>query len=456
LTADQARADTGGGTTARLRFPSGPLVLVAFVVGAAIALYVQVTFIRLDVPIFGLFKNQVDLDVYRAGAQHLLHGQQLYDLPMLRNGLLYTYTPFSTIVFQPFGWMSEELAADVWSALIFATLYWVILASFKSLGYEMSWTLAIVSASMVCMSTLMEPVRTTIWYGQINVFLMAIVLWDLLRPDGSRLKSIGVGIAAGIKLTPAFFVVYLALTRRWRAVVVVIATFIATMLLGFLATPRQSWSYWTDRVVNSDRVGPTDAPSNQSIKGALATVFHTATPSTALWVLCSAVAVVLGMAAAYLAHRAGQELLALCLTGMTTAAVSPFTWGHHWVWFVPLLVFAVHLPIAAWRDGRKGLAGVVALAPPALFVAVFVWRNHLPGGALGFKPFYGTGMFMTPFPDWLRWFSAEPYLWVFGVTAVLCIAVWGPRELRTRTSTVGHDQGAHALRQPDNTGLRHQ
>ena len=432
MTADQARAETTDDTSTQQRFPSHPLLLIAFVVGAAIALLVQVRFIPLDAPIFGLFKNQVDLDVYRAGAQHLLHGRQLYDLPMLRNGLLYTYTPFSTIVFQPFGWMSAEMAVDVWSGLIFVTLYWVILASFRSLGYEMSWSLAIVAAAMVCAVTLMEPVRTTIWYGQINVFLMAIVLWDLLRPDGSRLKGIGVGVAAGIKLTPAFFVVYLAVTRRWRAVVVVVATFGATILIGFLATPRQSWNYWTDRVVNSDRVGPTDAPSNQSIKGALATVFDTTTPSNLLWLVCSAFAVVLGIVAAWLAHRSGQELLALCLTGMTTAAVSPFSWGHHWVWFVPLLVFAVHLPVAVWRAGSRPLAGLLCLAPPALFTAVFIWRNYLPGGALGFKPFYGTGMFMTPFPDWLRWFSAEPYLWVFGVTAVLCIAVWGPGEVRAR------------------------
>ena len=161
-------------------------------------------------------------------------------------------------------------------------------------------------------------------------------------------------------------------------------------------------------------------------------MFDTTTPSNVLWIACSALAVVLGIGAAWLAHRAGQELLALCLTGMTTAAVSPFSWGHHWVWFVPLLVFAVHLPIAAWRAGSRPLAGLLCLAPPALFTAVFIWRNYLPGGALGFKPFYGTGMFMTPFPDWLRWFSAEPYLWVFGVTAVLCIAVWSPGEVRAR------------------------
>lgn len=412
------------------RIPRSPLLVLGFVAGALLALYVQVSMIPLNTRIFGLFKNQVDLDVYRAGAQHLLHGKPLYDGPMLWNGLLYTYTPFSTIVFQPFGWLSEHGALVVWSAAIFVCLFWVIVASFRGLGYVVDWRLLIVAAALVCGATLMEPVRTTVWYGQINVFLLALVLWDLLRPDGSRLKGIGVGFAAGIKLTPGFFVVYLAITRRRRAALVAIAAFVVTVVVGFLVTPGQSWNYWTDRVIDSGRVGPTDAPSNQSIKGALATIFHTPSPSTALWLLLSAFAIAVGMAAAYLAHRAGQELLALCLTGMTTAAVSPFTWGHHWVWFVPLLVIAIHLPIEAWRRGDRPLSGVLLLAAPALFATVFIWRNYLPGGALGMKPFYGTGMFMTRFPDWLRWFSAEPYLWIFGITAAISLVVWGPVEFR--------------------------
>ncbi len=37
---------------------------------------------------------------------------------------------------------------------------------------------------------------------------MALVLWDASRGDASRLKGIGVGVAAGIKLTPAYFVLY--------------------------------------------------------------------------------------------------------------------------------------------------------------------------------------------------------------------------------------------------------
>jgi alpha-1,2-mannosyltransferase len=421
-------------SSTRSRFPTSPWLLAGFVVAALCAIYVQVTFIPLDAEVFGLFENQVDLHVYRQGALHLMHGQPLYEAPMLPNGLLYTYTPFSTIVFQPFAWLAVGSADVVWTVLTFAALFYVIVASFRSLGYRADWRLLVASAALVCVSTLLEPVRTTIWYGQINIFLMAIVLWDLLRPDGSRLKGIGVGLAAGIKLTPGFFVLYLAITRRWRAIVVVVATIVCTIVIGFLATPRQSWKYWTDRVVNSERVGPIDAPSNQSIKGAIATTFSTVNPNQVLWAVLVVVAVVIGMGAAYVAHRRGQELLALCLTGMTATAVSPFSWGHHWVWFVPLLVYLIHLPIAAWRAGRTGLLPVMLLLPAALFTTAFIWRNYLPGGALGFTPFYGTGMFMTRFPDWLRWFSAEPYLWIFGVTAVATLVVWGPAEFRRSRS----------------------
>ena len=60
----------------------------------------------------------------------------------------------------------------------------------------------------------LEPVRTTIALGQISIVLLAIVVLDLLplsRP--SRWQGVGVGIAAGIKLTPMFFIPFLLVTR---------------------------------------------------------------------------------------------------------------------------------------------------------------------------------------------------------------------------------------------------
>ncbi len=51
----------------------------------------------------------------------------------------------------------------------------------------------------------MEPIRTTLWLGQINIFLLLLIVWDLGRDEKSRLRGIGAGVAAGVKLTPAFF-----------------------------------------------------------------------------------------------------------------------------------------------------------------------------------------------------------------------------------------------------------
>ncbi len=63
----------------------------------------------------------------------------------------------------------------------------------------------------------LEPVFQTFVFGQVNLALTCLVLWDLSRPDGARLKGFAIGIAAGIKLTPAIFAVYLLVTGRVKA-----------------------------------------------------------------------------------------------------------------------------------------------------------------------------------------------------------------------------------------------
>jgi alpha-1,2-mannosyltransferase len=426
-------------------FPRSRKLLVLFVIGAVIAAYVQWTYIPIHNHPFGLFHMQLDMDIYRKAAAKWADGHSVYD-GFVTGSMLYTYTPFSILVLQPLGWLTKQHAVYLWSAAILATMWWVIVASFRSLGYRYDWRLGLSSLCLVSICSLMEPVRTTIWYSQINVFLMAIVLWDLLRPEGSRLRGIGVGIAAGIKLTPAFFVAYLIIARQWKAAVVAVVTFAATVVIGFLAMPRGSWKYWTTQAFDSDRVFPTDrVPSNQSVKGMLAEVFDTNAPSNAVWLPCALIAAALGLCAAWLAHRRGQELLALTLTGMTTCAVSPFSWGHHWVWFTPLAVYAIHLAITSgrrtvtdvqWGRPARWLPLLLALVGlVALYLSVFCWRNHIAHGVqIGPRwwphGWYGMGLFMVVTPDWTRWFTAQSYLWVFAVTSIAAIVAWGPAAVR--------------------------
>ncbi|MGU3290939.1 glycosyltransferase 87 family protein [Williamsia sp. M5A3_1d] len=413
--------------------PRHPALYAIPVALTAVALYLQYAYIPFHARVFGLFRNQADLRVYRAGAQHLLHGQPIYDRPVLGH-FDYTYTPFSTVVMQPLAWVSKDVAVVAWSILVVVALFYVVVASFRALGYRFDARLVVVATSLVGIALLLEPVRTTIWYGQINVFLMAVVMWDLRRPEGSRLRGVGVGLAAGVKLTPAFFVFFLAVTRSWRAVAVAAATGVATVLVGVVFIPKQSWMFWTDKVFDSQRVGDVRNPANQSLRGAIAHIFGTREPNTALWLLAVVVVAALGLGAAAAAHRRGNDVLALSLTGMTTTAVSPFSWGHHWVWFVPLLVVTVDLVLRAWTRGAYVRAVTLIALPVALVLSTFVWKFFVPEGALGLRPFYGIGLFMNPVPPWFEWFAAQPYLWVLLVTAIATLGAYliGGRATSTR------------------------
>ena len=54
---------------------------------------------------------------------------------------------------------------------------------------------------------------------------MLLVVADLALPDRVRWKGIGVGVATACKLVPGIFVVYLVLTRRFRAAAVACGAF---------------------------------------------------------------------------------------------------------------------------------------------------------------------------------------------------------------------------------------
>ena len=401
-------------------------VLVGFVIAALLSIWLQNAIIPYTTPYWGLFDNQLDLDVYRAGAQVVLDGGSLYDAKLLGQ-MDFTYAPLSIVLFTPFAWMSAPVAHALWSAAIFVALYLVIVLGFRSLGHDVTWRLRGVAASLVAVSVLLEPVRSTIWFGQINVFLMLLIVADLLRPEGSRLRGVGTGIAAGIKLTPMLFAVYLGATRQWRAAIGVVGGFLASMIVGAALMPEGSVRYWTDTLFDSNRVSSPQTVGNQSIRGALANLGHTDHPSTVAWIGLSALLLAVTMTAAVLAHRRGQELLALSIVGMTSCAVSPVAWGHHWVWLVPLLIVAVHHVATRARTWVRVGIGLLAAAG---FASAVAWRTHLDYpiwyANRSVEEAFLTGLFFKHGVSVLGWFAVQPYTVLLVVVALVTIVAYRP------------------------------
>jgi alpha-1,2-mannosyltransferase len=199
---------------------------------------------------------------------------------------------------------------------------------------------------------------------------------DFLPGGSGRWRGIGIGIAAGLKLTPLLFVAYLVLTGRWRDALRALAAFAATILVGWAVVPTDSRAYWLHGIFyKSSRMVPGNILVNHSLPGFFARLEHTTAPPS--WTLAiSAVVGLLCLAAAVWAHRLGQDMVGMLVIAFTAQLVSPITWMHHGVWVVPALIW---LGRATWREGTVLPRVVLGLATVWYLVPVWVLGQRPSG-----------------------------------------------------------------------------
>jgi alpha-1,2-mannosyltransferase len=303
----------------------------------------------------------IDLTIYRDGGEAVLRGAHLYGL-RFPGALAFTYPPLSALLFTALRTVSmgvlEPLVTGV--SLLLLPLMLALALRLSPLDASISRDRAIRLALLVAaVAVWLEPVWTTLRYGQVDLLIGALIFYDLSRPDGSRFKGAGLGLAVALKLTPAIFVVYLLLTRRVRAAVVSLSVFLATIALGFALIPGDSSAYWGGVFLDSSRVGRIENTANQSLRGAFARLLHSMNVET-LWLFTAAVVALAGLTLAVVAGRRGDDARGASLCALTGLLVSPISWSHHWVLAVPaLMLFALD---ATRRRSRAALAAAGAVA----------------------------------------------------------------------------------------------
>jgi len=318
-------------------------------------------------PIYAL---QIDTLVYRFGGLRVFDGLDLYSIG--RNGdtvdLLFTYPPFAAVFFVPLALITDRIA-QVLALIVFPLLVVYVTARIlKSFGLTTKTGLWGLTALLVGLELWLQPIRLSIQLGQINIFILAVVVFDMLSPKQRKWAGIGIGLVAGIKLTPALFIVYLLLVGRVRAAIVAGSTFVATVVIGFVVLPSASLRYWIGGAfVNTKRIA-TDPSIGTSVQSLFERLHYPGWLATVL----SAVLLVVSLAVATYAYRKGQVVLGIAIVGMASAAASPFSWSHHWVWFVPLVV---HLGYRGYVLGSR--RSVVMLWTTCLLFAD--WLTTLRG-----------------------------------------------------------------------------
>ncbi|KOX03607.1 transferase [Streptomyces sp. NRRL B-3648] len=296
-----------------------------------------------------------DLLVYRAEGAAVAHGTDLYGFTVTRWRLPATYPPFAALLFLPAAWLpvpALKAAVVAGNVLLLATL---VALSARLVSRPPTPALLCTATALALW---LEPVFQTLLYGQINLAVTCLTLWDLTRPPGARAKGLALGIAAGIKLTPAVFVAYLLLRGRGRQAATAAAACAGSVALGAVLLPSASADFWTRRLWETGRVGKVWIVDNQSLRGLVARILGDPAPGLA-WALPAAAVTVAGLA---LAARTRRDSHGVLLTAFTALLVCPISWTHHWVWCVPLLAVLL-------AEGRARTAALTAL----VFTARTMW-----------------------------------------------------------------------------------
>lgn len=332
-----------------------------------------------------------DLGVYRGAVRWWLDGHALYAYHRPHSRYGFTYPPFAALAMIPSVLVTAKAAEAITttaSVLVVAvTTWWLVVPVARRAG----WTPWFAVGLALPLVFLMEPVRDTLGFGQVNLLLVGLVLADVVALGRNRpWAGVGIGLATAVKLTPGIFVLYLVLTRRWRAAATAAATAVAASLVALAADPGASVRFWTTTLWQTSRVGRLDKTSNQSILGVLARLALPHRPERALWAVLAAAVLALAMWRAVRAQRRGDELVGVTLTGLAGSLVSPISWTHHLYWVVPAAVVLVDLAVTRSRAARER---VVAAAGAVVVVGVFcsslIWyfaRSHGNvhlGGAAG-------------------------------------------------------------------------
>ncbi|MCV7238630.1 mannosyltransferase [Mycolicibacterium celeriflavum] len=327
--------------------------------------------------------NFVDLHVYVGGAGALDHPGALYDYVYADQTpdfpLPFTYPPFAAVVFYPLHLLPFGLVAFLWQLGIIAALYGVVRISQRLLGADdrpvaMLWT---------AVGIWIEPMRSTFDYGQINV-LLALAVLGAVYSTRWWLSGLLIGLAAGVKLTPAISGLYFVGARRWGAAAFSAVVFFATVGVSAMVVGDQTRYYFTELLGDADRVGPIGTSFNQSWRGGVSRILgHDAGYGPA--VLCGiAVTAVLAVLAWRAIGGASDRLGAIVVVQLFGLLLSPISWTHHWVWLIPLMIWLLHGPLRDRLGARVlgwgwlaltliGVPWLLSFAQPTIWVVSRPW-----------------------------------------------------------------------------------
>ncbi|WJK41792.1 glycosyltransferase 87 family protein [Solwaraspora sp. WMMA2056] len=364
---------------------------------------------------FGRPYNFFDMRIYHGAMLWWTNGGELYEFIAPETTLGFTYPPFAGLTMLPMA-LVPMLAAGWINVLLGITALALVLAVLLGpIADRCGWPRWFAVGLAVPLAVAIEPARETLGYGQVNLLLFGLIIADLVAlrwraaptphrlATGGPLRRIffsgiwagaGIGLATSIKLTPALFIVYLLVTRQWRAATTAIGTAALVTVGAMVVATKESAAYFTSVLWDTGRVGVADMTPNQSLAGVLARLYDSMQTPGLLWFSFAALLLALGLSRAAHAHADGDELTAFTLIGLTANVISPISWSHHLVFVIPAIIVLADAALRrrsasqglisrrTYPPTGPGISGVAGLRTPIWFPALTGLRHAAAAVAL--------------------------------------------------------------------------
>lgn len=308
--------------------------------------------------------NTIDLQVYVYAVKDMLRGNDIFLTRTPGWHLYFIYPPVAAVLMTPLAFGPYLFWQLTWTLAGVGAQQSVL----RRCGVPRGWRLSLVGCAALLA---VEPIRTTLGYGQVNTFLMALVVADLLprwpgapvrrRPQQGWL----VGLAASVKLTPLLFGVFAFLLGRRRVAVVAALSFLVFTGIGYVFLPRNTVEFFGGLAGGDTRTASPLYVGNQSLLGVFYRLADTSRTTTLVGLGVAGVVALIGAGVAVHWWRAGQRVFAIALVGLCTNLASPLSWTHHYVWILPMGVAVVTQVLPRWVRVLAGFWVVwVCLCPP--------------------------------------------------------------------------------------------
>ena len=296
--------------------------------------------------------STIDLQVYVYAVKDMLAGRDIFATTTPFWRLYFIYPPIAAILMTPLAIGPYVFWQVVWTG----GLVWAQQSVLKRCGAPRGWKLGLLGIAVVLA---VEPIRTTLGYGQVNTMLMALVVADLLpdRPGQRRRipQGILIGLAAAIKLTPALFVIFMFLIGKRRAAITAIISFAVFTGIGAILLFGESVVFFGGLSGGDTRTASPLYTGNQSLLGVFFRLGDSSRTTTVLGLAVAGVLAVLGCLVAAYWWANNEKVFAVAIVGITTCLASPLSWTHHYVWILPLGMAVLSPGVPRWARYIGGL-----------------------------------------------------------------------------------------------------